>query len=35
MARELERRAHRALDNFGASAEPLRHLATFVVERRL
>jgi geranylgeranyl diphosphate synthase, type II len=35
MARELERRAHRALDNFGASADPLRHLATFVVERRL
>ena len=35
MARELERRAHRALENFGASAEPLRHLATFVVERRL
>lgn len=35
MARELERRAHRALDSFGASADPLRHLATFVVERRL
>ena len=35
IARELERRAHRALDNFGASADPLRHLATFVVERRL
>jgi geranylgeranyl diphosphate synthase type II len=35
MARELERRAHRGLDNFGASADPLRHLATFVVERRL
>ncbi|HYL58758.1 MAG TPA: farnesyl diphosphate synthase [Candidatus Acidoferrales bacterium] len=35
MARELERRAHRALDGLGESAEPLRHLATFVVERRL
>ncbi len=35
LARELERRAHRALDGLGPSAEPLRHLATFVVERRL
>ena len=35
LARELERRAHEALDGFGSSAEPLRQLAAFVVERKL
>ncbi|MGH7815069.1 MAG: polyprenyl synthetase family protein [Candidatus Binataceae bacterium] len=35
MARELERGAHRALESFGADAEPLRQIATFVVERKL
>ncbi len=34
LARELERRAHRALDGFGPPAEPLRRIATFVVERK-
>ena len=32
-ARTLERRAHQALAGFGASAEPLRRIASFVVER--
>jgi len=32
-ARSLERRAHEALAAFGASAEPLRRIASFVVER--
>jgi geranylgeranyl diphosphate synthase type II len=32
-ARELERRAHAAIAGFGAGAEPLRQIATFVVER--
>jgi geranylgeranyl diphosphate synthase type II len=35
LARELESRAHRALENFDANVEPLRHIATFVVERKL
>jgi len=35
MARELQRGAHRALEGFGADAEPLRRIATFVVERKL
>jgi geranylgeranyl diphosphate synthase type II len=35
LAHELERRAHRALEAFDASAEPLRRIATFVVERKL
>ncbi|MDO8430835.1 MAG: polyprenyl synthetase family protein [Candidatus Binatus sp.] len=35
LARELESRANRALKGFDAGAEPLRHLATFVVERKL
>lgn len=35
LARELETRAHRALQDFGTSADPLRHVATFVVERKL
>jgi geranylgeranyl diphosphate synthase type II len=35
LARELERRAHGALERFGASAEPLRQVATYVVERKL
>src|SRR5713101_7455729 len=35
LARELETRAHRALQGFGDSADPLRHIATFVVERKL
>jgi geranylgeranyl diphosphate synthase type II len=35
LARELESRAHRALEKFDAGAEPLRHIATFVVERKL
>lgn len=34
-ARELERRAHQALDSFDQRAEPLRSLASFAVERRL
>ena len=34
-ARELESRAHRALDSFDHRAEPLRQIATFVVERKL
>jgi geranylgeranyl diphosphate synthase, type II len=35
LARELERRAHRALECFGTPAEPLRRIATYVVERKL
>jgi geranylgeranyl diphosphate synthase type II len=35
LARELERRAHRALNGFGDRADALRHIATFVVERKL
>jgi hypothetical protein len=35
LARELETRAHRSLQDFGPSADPLRHVATFVVERKL
>lgn len=35
LARELERRAHHALDEFDHRAEPLRSLASFAVERRL
>ncbi|HYK63443.1 MAG TPA: farnesyl diphosphate synthase [Patescibacteria group bacterium] len=35
LARELETRAHRAIAGFGDRAEPLRHIATFVVERKL
>jgi geranylgeranyl diphosphate synthase type II len=35
LARELERRAQRALDGFDHRAEPLRSLASFAVERRL
>ena len=35
LARELETRAHRAIASFGSSANPLRHIATFVVERKL
>jgi geranylgeranyl diphosphate synthase type II len=35
LARELETRAHRALQGFGDHADALRHLATFVVERKL
>src|SRR5580704_1778690 len=35
LARELETRAHRALHDFSTSADPLRHVATFVVERKL
>ncbi len=35
LARQLERRAHRALEAFDCSAEPLRRIATFVVERKL
>jgi geranylgeranyl diphosphate synthase type II len=35
LARELERRAHDALQCFGAPAEPLRQVATYVVERKL
>ena len=34
-ARELERRAHQALESFDHRAEPLRSLASFAVERRL
>lgn len=33
MADELKTRAHRALASFGDAANPLRHIATFVVER--
>jgi len=35
LARELERRALKALSAFGERAEPLRHLASFAVERKL
>jgi geranylgeranyl diphosphate synthase, type II len=35
LARELERRAHDALASFDERAEPLRQIATFVVERKL
>ncbi len=35
LARELESRAHRALAGFDTGADALRHLATFVVERKL
>jgi geranylgeranyl diphosphate synthase type II len=35
LTRELETRAHRAIAGFGERAEPLRHIATFVVERKL
>jgi geranylgeranyl diphosphate synthase type II len=35
LARELERRAHRALASFDDRADALRQVATFVVERRL
>ena len=35
LARELETRAHRAIAGFGDRADALRHLATFVVERKL
>ena len=34
LARDLERRAHHALDGFDHRAEPLRALASFAVERR-
>jgi geranylgeranyl diphosphate synthase, type II len=34
-ARQLEQQAHRALDSFDDRAEPLRQIATFVVERKL
>ncbi len=33
LARRLERQAHEALRSFGRRAEPLRHLASFAVER--
>jgi len=33
-ARELERRAHQALAGFDSGADPLRAIATFVVERK-
>jgi geranylgeranyl diphosphate synthase type II len=33
-ARELEQQAHRALSQFDAKADPLRAIATFVVERK-
>jgi len=33
-ARRLEQQAHEALSEFGANAEPLRAIATFVVERK-
>jgi geranylgeranyl diphosphate synthase, type II len=33
MAQELKSRAHRAIAPFSNAAEPLRHIATFVVER--
>jgi geranylgeranyl diphosphate synthase, type II len=35
LARELERRAHQALTGFSDRADPLRRLATFVVDRKL
>ena len=35
LAHELEHRALHALEGFGARAAPLRHIATFVVERKL
>jgi geranylgeranyl diphosphate synthase, type II len=35
LARELETRAHRALQSFGDRADALRHIAKFVVERKL
>lgn len=35
LARELETRAHRALQGLGDRADALRHIATFVVERKL
>ncbi|HVA41244.1 MAG TPA: farnesyl diphosphate synthase [Candidatus Binataceae bacterium] len=35
LARDLERRAHHALDGFDHRAEPLRALASFAVERKL
>ena len=35
LARDLERRAHQALDGFDHRAGPLRALASFAVERRL
>jgi geranylgeranyl diphosphate synthase, type II len=35
LARELEHRAHQALAGFDERAGPLRHLASFVVERKL
>jgi len=34
LARQLERRAHQALETFDQRAAPLRKIATFVVERR-
>jgi geranylgeranyl diphosphate synthase type II len=35
LARELETRAHRAIAGLGPRADALRHIATFVVERKL
>jgi geranylgeranyl diphosphate synthase, type II len=35
LAHQLEARARRALESFGAPAEPLRQVATYVVERKL
>ena len=35
LARELETRAHHAIAGFGDRADALRHIATFVVERKL
>ena len=35
LARELEHRAHQALADFDDRAEPLRQIATYVVERKL
>jgi len=35
LARQLAVRAHGALESFGETAEPLRHLAAFAVERKL
>jgi geranylgeranyl diphosphate synthase type II len=35
LTRELVERAHRALAGFGDAAQPLRHLAAYVVERKL
>ena len=34
LAHELERRAHHALESFDRGADPLRHLATYAVERK-